>query len=100
MSGTLKPQLAHSTSLKAPGSPGLGKGELNPEKVAAEKNLLEVNMQVDNLKNELLKLDNNKVKTGLIIRQKRTIESKLETLNKQAAQIKSTLRKHTGEVGE
>ena len=62
-------------------------------KSQAEKSLLNLNMEADKVKTEILKLENAKTKSSSLMKQKTDLESKLDTINKKIAPLKTSLRK-------
>lgn len=68
--------------------------QLQPEqKSQAEKHLLDLNLEADKVKTEILKLENAKTKSSTALKQKTDLESRLDTINKKIAPLKTSLRK-------
>ncbi len=61
----------------------------------AETKLMDLNIKAESVKRELQKLDHNKIKTGKMIKQKVELENELESLTKQIAPLKQTIRTKT-----
>lgn len=61
-------------------------------KIQAEKELLNLNLQLTKVKNDIQKMENSRLRTSLAFQQKKELESKLESLNKQILPLKSIIR--------
>ena len=65
----------------------------NQRKAVIEKDLYQLNIERDMVKSDLRKIENTKIKTATIIKEKNLLEARLDSINKQIAPLKLTIRK-------
>ena len=63
------------------------------DKKQVERSLLELNLEAERAKADLNRIENSRTKTNQMIKEKRTLESKIENLTKQTSTLRSSLKK-------
>ena len=80
------------TQIESPASKDDQKVRLSNNKQAAEAELMNLNIQLTKCKNDLQKLENSRSKNIAAVKQKRDLEMKLTSLNRQILPLKNVLR--------